>query len=363
MFAYNAIFVLSVLSSYGAFLRESSISRSFFFLVFLLLFLLAACRYETGYDWLVYKQFYESLLQDGEFRIDFESGFQFAAKALVYLGQDYYVLQVVFSAVACYSVYKLFSLFNVTALSVYPLLYLSTNFFTSQMGTIRYTAAVSVFCLSYRWILSSDWVKYVASVIVAMLFHSAALFFLVIYFLLKWTEAHRYGLLIVAVSSVFLLVDRGLVLSVFPFVVGDGEVANENLVGKLFRGFIYIVVFLVCHMKREELIARHVSLYNSSLFSVVLFFLFSWSSVLSSRLVEPFLLVSIVGFYYAVRSFSLLDRFVIISGIAFYFVLKVSVVFSGGDMMVFLPYQSILFDIGSGDGMERAYQLYNSRFK
>ena len=98
-------------------------------------------------------------------------------------------------------------------------------------------------------------------------------------------------------------------------------------------------------------------------YSVIIFFLFSWSSVLSSRLVEPFLLVSIVGFYYAVRSFSLLDRFVIVSAIAVYFVLKVSVLFSGSDMMVFLPYQSIFFDFGSGDGMERAYQLYNSKFK
>ncbi|WAG80598.1 EpsG family protein [Metapseudomonas furukawaii] len=363
MFAYNVIILLSVVSSCGTLFRESFILRSFVIVVFFALFALAACRYETGYDWLVYQQFYESLIQGDEFRIEFEPAFQLIAKMLVYLGRDYYVLQILFSVFAFLSVYKLFSFFNVSALSVYPLLYLSANFFTSQMGTIRYTAAVSVFCLGFRWLLSSNWVGYIAAVCVAMLFHSAAAFFLFAYFLLRWVGAHRFGLFMVLVSSAFLFLDRGLVLSVFPFLSGDGEVASANFVGRIFGGFIYIVIFLVCHLKRSELIGVHVSLYNSALFSLIVFFLFSWSSVISSRLVEPFFIVSTIGFYYAVRSFALLSRFLIIFGIVLYFLIKMGVLFMGGDMVVFLPYQSVIFDLGNGDGLERAHQLYNSKFK
>lgn len=99
------------------------------------------------------------------------------------------------------------------------LLYFVVSYFNYNFEILRESISVSIFLLAFDFILKGKWVKYLASFLVAYLFHESSLVMLLIpvFFLFrKLTIGYMFGLLII-IYVIFLKIDlMGVLLAIVP---------------------------------------------------------------------------------------------------------------------------------------------------
>lgn len=201
-------------------------TKFFYFFSFTVLVLLSGLRdinvgldthayYNGFYD--IQKLEYANLFDNS---LHFEPGWILLNKLVSVLGGNYFVLQIIVSAVIGYS-FMTFTSENVSHPFLAVIVFLSTQIFLQSLNIQRQMFAGAIALTSYRFIKENKWLPFLLIVALATSFHKTAVIFLVIPCVL-WLLKRKNGALICLTLFVLLYVFFETLLAlVAPFLVKE----------------------------------------------------------------------------------------------------------------------------------------------
>jgi hypothetical protein len=158
----------------------SNKKASLYLVLLLVLFMVLLCglRWETGTDWLPYYNQYNS----NEFRTDFESGYLLLVNFLSSNNFSYTEFLIISSFITVGLIALTINCFLGNRLLPFVLFY-SSYYLSSFLGSQRRIFAISLCCLSLVYIAKKKIFPFLLSVFLAGSFHLSGLFFLPAYFI------------------------------------------------------------------------------------------------------------------------------------------------------------------------------------
>lgn len=188
--------------------RQQYINRACIGTIFLVLFLVSACRFKVGNDYKRYLEFFRLIARDQY--VPTEAGFNYIVR----------LMQTIFGSETYLSIFALFALLTI-GLMLYAIYELSEDFFFSfflfmcfsyyfqSMNTVRYYLAIALTMVSMKFIFRREYLKFVCMILLASLMHKSVLIVIPLYLIAmcpwkKWFVA----LMCIAAAS-------GLVLGPF----------------------------------------------------------------------------------------------------------------------------------------------------
>lgn len=196
MFLYiilSIYYVLCILIELGLKNKNKKINENFwiFILLFPLFFLAAFRSVNVGNDTYNYFRSFNLISQESLFSSTvsrLEIGYVFLVKFLSKLGLNYLGFQVVVNLFIYYvfgiTIKKYSKFYSVSAF-----VFFNMNMFFQTMNISRAYLAISFLLLSIKYIIDRNFIKFLIFVLIATLFHTSAIVFLIIYpfTYLKWT--------------------------------------------------------------------------------------------------------------------------------------------------------------------------------
>lgn len=185
--------------------RQQYLNRACLATIFLILFLVSACRFKVGNDYKRYLEFFRLIYRDQY--VPTEAGFNWIVR----------LMQAVFGSETYLSIFALFAFLTI-ALMLYALYDLSEDFFFSfflfmcfsyyfqSMNTVRYYLAIALTMVSIRFVFRKEYLKFMCMILLASLMHKSVLIVIPVYLIAmcpwkKWFVA----LMSVAIASGLLL--------------------------------------------------------------------------------------------------------------------------------------------------------------
>lgn len=215
--------------------RQKMLNRILIIAVFLLLFAVSACRIAVGNDYWVYRE--DFLLIEQNRHVSFEFGFVWVVRFLQsMLEHDKYL-----------PVFAVFSFFTVLffvrgmadqseqfCFTVFLLM--TGGYYFSSLNSVRYYLVLSVALYSIKYVLNSEWGKFVFCIALAATFHKSVLVVIPLYFLASrnWKKWHML-LLAAGCASLIIFQDfyRKIIFCFYPFYEGSmfdtGETSLTNI--------------------------------------------------------------------------------------------------------------------------------------
>ncbi len=380
---YFLIFAILVIFSFFEINRKTSIkpySGSYVF-IFLIFWLVAGLRYETGVDWPGYMLFFnqskglEDLFMNGTIMsYDYGSQFEFGYFLLNSLLKTFVNnVQWLFFFVALITNLMLFKSVKKysTHISLSLLLYFCTVYFILDMSGIRQAIALNLFLLSIEHIVNKNFFKYLLVILLASSFHISALILLPLYFILS-KEIKNYVLIAIVGLGMIIAITQTPWLS---FFMGKmiGSFYINGITEKLIRysnrvdirefgiGFVLNVLIIVLFIiKRKELQKNnYFNVFLNMYFVSLVLYYYAWElSETSSRLRLYFSIANVFLFTYLIDIYKVrIKRFLIFSFIIFFSMWYGRIyIFEMPEGLAYNPYQnyivSELFKIES-TGYER----------
>lgn len=148
-------------------------------------------------------------------------------------------------------------------LSIY--LFLMLDLFFPSFNIIRQTIAISIFCYSVRYINEGEPLLFILFCLLAAMFHSSALFLLVLYFLkyLKINSITSISLLIISIIIPILGLDEVIfswfvndkTLGFYTHYIADKGISGDTAMAHLQRLIMLIIqslIFVYCSLRLKE---------------------------------------------------------------------------------------------------------------
>ena len=190
--------------------RRSYQNRLFMAGIFLILFAMAALRFDIGNDYRQYTQTAHEAYVGGY--VVTEIGFNMLVKLLYQIaGGEYYEL--VFAVFAFFTLLFFLKAFARQSVSFYQtfFLFMTWGLYFQTFNTVRYYLALSIALFSMKYVLERDYIKFVFWIIAAALFHKSVLLVIPVYCLatFAWKKWH---IIVGIVVSAMCFLGKGLVL-------------------------------------------------------------------------------------------------------------------------------------------------------
>lgn len=151
---------------------------SFYFIVFLPLIIIAGIRYNVGTDYSVYlNNQIPSVVYGVENSV--EPLFQYVIKIAAFFGNYQLVFVITHFLIVYFLTKGIHQQSNNVLLSI--LVLFGSGFYNYSLNIMRQAIAISIFLYGYKYI-NKDKYRYFGSVIIASLFHKAAILYIVFYF-------------------------------------------------------------------------------------------------------------------------------------------------------------------------------------
>ncbi|MBO5292276.1 MAG: EpsG family protein [Lachnospiraceae bacterium] len=160
--------------------RQQYLNRACLGTIFLILFLVSACRFKVGNDYKRYLEFFRLIYRDQY--VPTEAGFNWIVR----------LMQAIFGSETYLSIFALFALLTI-GLMLYALYELSEDFFFSfflfmcfsyyfqSMNTVRYYLAIAIAMVSIQFIFRREYLKFMCCILLASLMHKSVLIVIPIY--------------------------------------------------------------------------------------------------------------------------------------------------------------------------------------
>lgn len=347
--------------------------------LFLIFWLVAGLRYETGVDWPGYTSFFkesESIqkITSNGFGSYFENEYEFGYVVLNSIIRTFTVnVQWLFLITGLGTSLLLFGSIKKysTHIFISLLIYFCTIYFILDMSGIRQCISLNLFLVSIDYISKRKLLKYFGIILFASMFHITSLVLLPLYFVLN-LKIKTWVLIIVVSIGIFIsLFHISWIMLIVDKITNSFQLAA--ITGKLTRysarsdsrnfgmGFILnFLIFVFCIFKRKELDKNKMfnlflNMYVLSLF----FYYFTWElTEISSRFRLYFSVGNIILFSYFLDIYK--DK--IARTLVFLFIISFSVysgriyLFEMSEGVAYNPYQNYVvhktFGIKS-TGMDR----------
>lgn len=292
--------------------------------LFLVFWLIAGLRYETGVDWPGYTLFYKNMdsfvmIFTGNFDFlkdkEFEIGFVLLNSFLKMITDD---IQLMFLLIALFTNILLFSSLKIYSKHIFIslMIYFSTLYFVMDMDVIRQCISATIFFYSLIYIANRNIYKFSLAIIIAGSFHQTALLLFPLYYILNKDFKNKYLLVFVGIAfSVFAFQIPWLqfiinhiigIISPGSFQLKLSSYSNVNISRNFGIGLIgNLLIFIFCLLKRNKLKINNMYNLFLNLFIINLIIYYStWElSMLSSRIRLYFLMSNIVLLTYFIDVF------------------------------------------------------------
>ena len=309
--------------------------------LFLVFWLVAGLRYETGTDWMTYTQFYNQIdniaevfggssyvLNDSPFEI----GYTLVNSVLKVFTDNiqwlFLLIAFVTNLMLFFSLKKYSSHIFISLLIYFCIIYLILD-----MSGIRQCIALNIFLCSLNYIIRKKICKYFLAIFIASLFHQAAWLLLPMYFFLNREFKNSTYLIFVGIGIIFALFQIHWIQPLVDYSIGFHF--SESLSGKLYFygkfinvsrsfgiGFIGNLLILVfCLVKRNDLKTNKMfKLFLNMYILNLVFYYFTWELwLLSSRYRLYFLIGNVVLLTYFVDVYKdRLKKYLVFVFIIFY---------------------------------------------
>lgn len=188
--------------------RRLYLNRACMGTIFIVLFLVSACRYKVGNDYKRYLEFFRLISKDQY--VPTEAGFNAVVR----------FMQAIFGPEAYLSIFALFA-FVTAALMLRAVYHLSEDFFFSfflfmcfsyyfqSMNTIRYYLAIALTMTATKYVLKKEYAKFTLLILLASAMHKSVLIVIPIYLAAAFPWKKWFAALLTA------LIASGLVLHGF----------------------------------------------------------------------------------------------------------------------------------------------------
>lgn len=188
-------------------LIKSKYNRGFYYLLWIIMLLIAGLRYNVGTD---YKNYERSFL-NFEFWFS-DTAFIWITKVIKYLGfsvQGYFfVIALLIQVLIFKSLKKYTTDFRTFLLSVF--FFITLYYFNNSMNTLRQFIAIGIFLLNIENIINRKFLRYNMLFIIMFLFHTSSIIFYPLYFLYKslnpFIRNAKYMNIILIVSFLLMFV-------------------------------------------------------------------------------------------------------------------------------------------------------------
>jgi len=185
----NRLFMQSYKRKKFNILVKLHISQIMFIISMLILFLVIACRYETGTDYKGYAEVYIRVNNNTLTQSDKDwlgIGFRFICIVIGILGKNNYILM--FAVIAAITIYyfgkSIYRISPSWSLSLYLLICFCLYY--QCFNQSRQMMAIAITTYSYRYIKENNIKKYFFYIIIATLLHTSAIVMLPLYFIRDW---------------------------------------------------------------------------------------------------------------------------------------------------------------------------------
>ncbi|OXB05325.1 hypothetical protein B0A81_15355 [Flavobacterium plurextorum] len=361
MIVYIITFLLFLIFGYLDFCVDLNVKKKnlLYGILFLILVIQVGLRWETGTDWIVYRDNFENTTSIQMVLLGVLDGFEIGYGLFVYLIRDFTDNYAVFLFVHAVIYYLLILKAN-KQLSPYPIISLLI-FYAGTMGVLGsnrqlMALAICLFSLQYVFINKKPFYFFLL-VAFASLFHTTAIIFVVYYFLDR--DFKKYQIILVLGLSFIIgkTALPSLMFSSFGSMLGGtaamkAEIysntdkipdASLSLIG-LIRRIIYFALFLYNYDKLTRKIKSYRLLFNGFAFGLAFYFLFADTLIilvnrgsLYFNIMESFLLTS------QLLLFVPKDRGYVLFFISLYSILLFYQSISAYDDL-FIPYEGIFIN-------------------
>lgn len=296
--------------------KQRYLKKALFILFSGILFFIASMRYQTGYDYVPYYNFFY------EIRNSSLGIAELATKLNMEVG--YVLLNILLSKFS----FKLFFIV-VSALTVLPkcyfiskinknnffvlFCYYCTVFLTYDMGIIRQGISLSILLFSIKYIMNRKYIPFQSIVILAALFHSTSIIFSFAYFISYKQYSCKTYFSMCLISIIFtLFFNTSSLLSIIPSLGGmiDSKISYysnyyevTSIVISLIKRVIVMFLFLYfCKKKKnnyDDLFWLSLNIYA---LSIVLMSLFNGTAILATRGTMSLYMFQIVCYSYILNN-------------------------------------------------------------
>jgi len=354
------IFLLIFFSYFDLVNLKQNQKWAFLGIIFILLVFQDGFRWETGTDWVPYKNYF--VQGAGYVRQRFECGYEFLNNIVYSVSQNYSVF-LIFHAVIIYSLF----LKSINDYTKYPLITALCFYctFIGYMGSNRQLIALALCIFAFRYIVSREIWKFLFFVIVASLFHLSAVPFFIAYFLNRRIPRYVYVIaFIAAFMFIPIIVDlSNRILSALPghslilerlrirtiAAANEKEIINPIL-NVIFGLIKRIIIFLAVYFnltKLKEKVPSVKLMLNIYFISILIYIMFNNNvqtfvgrgGLYFGSLFEIFLLPSLI-YIFRKKSMGRLTIFTVIV------ILMVMNAFRSITVDLFTPYKGLYINTG-----------------
>lgn len=244
-------------------------------IVFFLIFLISAIRFDVGWD---YEKYYRLIERNVQYYDSQFERFEFLNRIIISIAQFLDFTQLYFivtSFIIVFSFYKIFNKYS-SDFTISTLLFLSLPiFFFNSLSIIRQFVAISIIFYGFTFIRNRNFYKFFAVILVAFLFHKSALLGVVLYFLYN-RNTHLYFLMVIYIlgffsSDLLYWLTENLMPQYLRYLDNSiGEGGDKVLL--LFQLIGFFILFLINKLKYN-------TKDNSFYFLTFYIGLFIWSSL------------------------------------------------------------------------------------
>lgn len=328
--------------------HKELISKVLFFYFFIFLLFFIGLRYQVGGDWdsylLIYQLHNNLPFKDAIFISD--PAYSLLNFVSIKLGfQEIFFVNFICSTLVCLFLYL--SFLKLRKYWYCLLIYFPYHILAVSLGYTRQSVAIAISIYSFILLLENKKIAFVFCVLLAALFHSSAIFFIIFLFLNILNE-NKYLRLIYSYFS-FIIIFFVLYLSnknqLNSYVSSESEISSS---GVLMRLSAHIIPVFIYFIYRKFLIEKQLSVYlDYVLYLIFICFILSFSfSTLADRLnlyLVVFDLIVVCSLVDVIKTSN--RRLLIYSIVAYYSIFIFIWIYYGNyTIEAWLPYRNYLIE-------------------
>ena len=190
--------------------------------IFVLLFLVSACRYYVGNDYTRYEEYFRLMMIEGSDGVPTEIGFNLLAKGAQFIfGSGEKTNLLIFAFIAGVTIFLfLKGIYDLSAAFSFSFfLFMTFGYYFNSMNTIRYYLALALAVISMKYVLRKEYVKFLLVVLLASSFHKSVLFILPVYIMADFAwKKWQMGLLALGAAAGFIMKDfiLKIIIRIYP---------------------------------------------------------------------------------------------------------------------------------------------------
>ena len=238
--------------------RDKKLKRCWLVAIFAILTTISAIRsYHVGIDSIQYKDAFGKIAhldysQNNSLR--YEIGFFYLVKTITLVSRDSQLLFIISSLIIIPSVGVFIYRYSKNV-AFSSLLYILFNIFFFHMTGMRQSLALVLLLFAYDNLVKNNYPRFIISTVIASLFHSSAILFLVCLFI-KRIKYNKYSHLItILLSILFFVFFKPIFLNITHLIgkyggyIDSEDFGVSNYYGAFFQFLLTFVVYTFCHFR------------------------------------------------------------------------------------------------------------------